>query len=346
MLEGLKIRNFRGFNTLKIEQLSRINLFAGKNNSGKTTLLEAIFLLAGGGNTQLAINTNVIRGLEPGAPLIDPFWKQFFYNLDMRSHIEIKAFGKSPFQSTLRISSERQLTTELPLKGMDGISAENLFNEGNLTFMFTGPSHQTVTSHISRKEQGVVGKHPALNPSFPAIILLSRSRNTQEDAMRLGQLRRQKKGNLLKKALQVLEPKLQSIEDNTSSGTPMIWGDIGLSELVPLSAMGEGMTQIARIVLGIASAPKGVVLVDEIENGIHHSVLPDFWRAIDEASRQFHTQIFATTHSFECVIAAHKSLSKDWFSLHRLEIGSEMSSCVTYEPDEIDAAIQHNLEVR
>ena len=88
----------------------------------------------------------------------------------------------------------------------------------------------------------------------------------------------------------------------------MIWGDIGLPELVPLPAMGEGMTQIAWLVLAIASMPDGVVLVDEIENGIHHSVLPDVWRAIDEAAKQFHTQIFATTHSFECVMAAHESL--------------------------------------
>ena len=346
MLKGLQVRNFRGFKALKIEQLSGINLIAGKNNSGKTSLLEAIFLLCGAGNVQLAINTNVIRAVEPGAPLNDPYWKQLFYDLDMRSHIEIKAYDKSRVQSTLKITSERQPITEASLKRTNGISAANLFDEGYLAFQFTGPSSQTVKCHIRRKEQGFEIKPPSSNPLFRAIILLSRNRNTREDAMRLGQLRRRKQGSLLLKALQVIEPRLQSIEDNTSSGTPMIWGDIGLSELVPLEAMGEGMTQIARIVLGIASAADGVVLVDEVENGIYHSVLPDFWRAIDEAAKQFHTQVFATTHSFECVIAAHESLSKDRFRLHRLEIAEEMSRCVTYEPDAIDAAIRHGLEVR
>ena len=126
----------------------------------------------------------------------------------------------------------------------------------------------------------------------------------------------------------------------------MIWGDIGLSELVPLSAMGEGMTQIARLVLAIASVPDGVVLVDEVENGIHHSVLPDVWRAIDEAAKQFHTQIFATTHSFECIEAAHQALGSDGFLLHRLEVSDAENRCVTYEPNAIDAALRHNLEVR
>ena len=65
MLKHLQIRNFRVFNELKIDRLSRINLIAGRNNSGKTSLLEAIFLLSGAGNAQMAINQNVIRGLAP-----------------------------------------------------------------------------------------------------------------------------------------------------------------------------------------------------------------------------------------------------------------------------------------
>ena len=66
MLKRLQIRNFRGFNALEIDQLSGINLIAGKNNSGKTSLLEALFLLSSAGNAQIAVNTNVIRGIEPG----------------------------------------------------------------------------------------------------------------------------------------------------------------------------------------------------------------------------------------------------------------------------------------
>ena len=151
---------------------------------------------------------------------------------------------------------------------------------------------------------------------------------------------------MLLKALQVVEPRLQSIEDNSSSGIPLIWGDIGLSELVPLSVMGEGMTQIARIILAIATAPDGVVLVDEVENGIHHSVLPDVWRVIDEAAKQSRTQIFATTHSFECIEAAHQALGSNGFLLHRLEVSDVESSCVTFKPNGISAAIRHGLEVR
>lgn len=346
MLKRLQIRNFRGFNALEIDQLSGINLIAGKNNSGKTSLLEAMFLLAGGGNAQMATNTNVIRGIEPDTPLKDTFWKQLFHNLDMERSIEIEGEHTSRGQLVLKITSERQPTAEISLDRAEEISATNLFDERSLIFQYSDSINKKIKSHIRIKEQELEVKQPDTSIPLPATILLPRTRYPREDAMQLGQLRRQKKGDLLLKALQVIESKLQSIEDNSSSGTPLIWGDIGLSELVPLSAMGEGMTQIARIVLLLTSVPDGVILIDEVENGIHHSVLPDVWRAIDEAAKQFHTQIFATTHSFECIEAAHDALGPDGFLLHRLETSDAENRCVTFKPNGISAALRHNLEVR
>ena len=264
----------------------------------------------------------------------------------MGRSIEITARGSSRAQFTLKITSERQPTTEIPLDRANGTSITNILDERMLAFEYTGPSAKSVKSQIRMKGQSFEVDQPSTSPPYQAIILLSRNRNIHEDAVRLGRLRQKKQGEMLLKALRVFEPRLLSIEDNASSGTPMIWGDIGWSELVPLSVMGEGMTQIARLVLGIASVPDGVVVVDEPENGIHHSVLPDVWRVINEAAKQYRTQIFATTHSLECVMAVHDSLSKDRFRLHRLEISEIASRCVTYEPESIDSAIRHNLEVR
>ena len=110
--------------------------------------------------------------------------------------------------------------------------------------------------------------------------------------------------------------------------------------------MGEGMSRLARLVLGISAAPNGVVLIDEVENGIHHSELPKVWRVIDTAARQLSTQIFATTHSLECVRAAHESLAEDDFRLHRLEANDDGNRCVTYDPETIAAALEFNLEIR
>jgi len=87
-------------------------------------------------------------------------------------------------------------------------------------------------------------------------------------------------------------------------------------------------------------------MVDELENGLHHSVLPRVWLVLNEAAKQFNTQIFATTHSFECVRAAHNSLAGEDFRLHRLEESDDGNRCITYDPETIAAALEFNLEVR
>lgn len=359
MLKRLEIRNFRTFKALKIDRLSRLNLIAGSNNAGKTSLLEAIFLLSGAGNAQMAINAHVIRGLAPGIrgasvagetpwqqPVDEPSWKQLFSGLDMSKPIEIEGCHTSHGRLALEIASKRSHIADLPLDRTGGLSMTNLLDERSLTFRYRGPKDEKIKNHIRVKERGFEIEQATTHVPFPATILLSRVRNIQEDAMRLGMLRKQKRGDMVLKALQVVEPKLQSIEDNSASGVPMIWGDIGLSELVPLPVMGEGMTQMARLILAISSVPDGVVLVDEIENGLHHSALSDVWRVIDEATGQFRTQVFATTHSFECIEAAHHALGPAGFRLHRLEVSDSENRCVTYSPESMDATIRHGFEVR
>ena len=347
MLKRMKIQNFRGFNELIIDDLTGINLIAGKNNAGKTSLLEAVFLLGGAGNAQLALNSNIIRSTDgSGIQEGDPLWKHLFFELDLSTSIEIEGEDITKNRMKLEVTSDREENTEIPYDRSEEISVLDNYNEHSLSFQFTSPDKKSTISQITRKSSGIEVKQPNVTIPFPMIILLSRVRNSREDATRLGNLRRRKQGDLLLKALQVIEPRLRSIEDNSSSGVPMIWGDVGLSELVPLSVMGEGMSHIARLVLAIASAPSGVVLIDEFENGLHHTILRDVWRVVDEAAVQFETQIFATTHSRECVVAAQNSLEQERFRLLRLESLDNSTRCVTYDPESIEAAVRHGLEVR
>lgn len=348
MLTQLKIRNFRGFQDLTMDSLKAINLIAGENNTGKTSLLEAVFLLAGGGDSRMMLNSNVIRGLEPGnteGESVKIFWKHLFFGLNMEQSIEIQ--GNHPKQGplALKITPDRQSTTNLD--SAERISATNQMDNISLVLQFQCNGKLSECRISRRKESGFEAQHPLVR-QFTAAILLPQKRTDHEDANRLGKLRQKKQGDVVLEALQIIESKLKSIEENSSSGTNLIWGDIGLSELVPLAAMGEGMNRIARIVLMIASTPKGsVVLVDEIENGLHHSILPDVWRYIDKVAQKFDTQIIATTHSYECIEAAHGSLDAERFSLHRLENTPEKTNrCVTIKPNGIRSLIRHNLEVR
>jgi len=112
------------------------------------------------------------------------------------------------------------------------------------------------------------------------------------------------------------------------------------------SGTGTAQTELEAFWKPISSTPNGVVLIDEIENGLHHSILPKVWKVVDTAAKQFNAQIFATTHSFECVEAAHEALGADSFLLHRLEVSATENRCVTYESAAIAATLKHDLEFR
>ena len=305
MFKNLKISNFRGLKDLSMGDANRINLIAGRNNVGKTTLLESIYLLSGWGNPGLVPNVNLFRGLAPAVgpaeALRNFWWKPLFSTLDIDKTVEMSGDFEGLGKLTLKIALSQAKTTEVLLDHPELMPITGAADRNTLEFQFTDASGHSLKGNIRATDQGLQVEQPNVAPKFPAMFLSSRAANFQEDAIRLGQLRVEKQGDFVVEALQKIEPSLRSVEASTAGGSPMIWGDVGLEELVPLPVMGEGMTRIARLVLAIATAAGGVVLVDEIENGLHHAVMPKVWRTVGHAATRFNTQLFATTHSFECV---------------------------------------------
>lgn len=349
MLERLRVRNFRGLNDVTVDKLSRINLVTGRNNAGKTTLIEAILLLVGAANARMAFNSHVIRGFRQGVPprwVADTYWKPLFSRLDTNRVPEISGFHAAVGDMKLTIQWERLSKEEISRDGIKDALATGSPEKRSLKFVYEDPNVGKIESEAHETTDKIDVDQSDRYVPFKVEILQPGEGNVNEDAVALGQLRMQKRGELILDALRVVEPELESIEDNSSSGAPMICVDIGLPELAPLPVMGAGMTHVARIVLAAATATGGVVLVDEIENGLHHSVLPDVWRMIAKAAEQFKVQVFATTHSFECVEAAHEALGPKGFRLHRLEVVDDTTRCVTYDADAVDGAIRHNMEVR
>lgn len=347
MFEYLRIKNLRLFDDIQIKGLRRINLLGGRNNSGKTTVLEALFLLSGRGNPELVVRINTFRGVTEvkGSPAVVPetYWKPLFSDLDMHQRIEISGKYTRKGVLVLAISTERGDVIELPGLHADG----ELSEPWALRLSYGRGGKVRAEGRLRMTRDGLQLETPTTAVPFGAVFVSSRSGSLREDAVRLGRLRARKQGNLLTKVLQIVEPRLRSVEDLSASGVPMIWGDIGLSELAPLAAMGEGMTRVARIVLAISNVPGGIVLVDEVENGIHHSIMNKVWAVVADAARQFDTQIFATTHSFECFRAAHDALSTDEWRYHRLDRTEDgPSHCVTFETEDVEAAVRHDLEVR
>ena len=104
----------------------------------------------------------------------------------------------------------------------------------------------------------------------------------------------------------ILKVRVIPFENNRSQ----IMFDFGLSEMVPMSQVGQGLHRLLTIFSEILSGEVNFCIIDEIENGIHHSMLEQIWTGIAAAAESLDIQIFATTHSRECIEAAHAAFSK------------------------------------
>lgn len=360
MLHSFTIENFRCFQNFTIKPLERINLIAGKNNVGKTALIEGMFLFAGATNPQLAMSINVFRGIEAfelkPELLTETPWNSLFLNFDENKMITLSGIdvnGKSKKERRLNMKIVRKESELVMKRAPDRVQEGFILSEltgKTLELKYTDESNKVVKSKLIIEGNRIrVDTSPVPVP-YNAIFLAARTRiNTAEDAQRFSNIRIVGQQEILLDILKLIEPKLNQLTIEVSAGVPMIFGDIGIDRLLPLPIMGDGMVRVCSLVLAIANSQNGIVFIDEIENGIHHSIMDKIWTGIAEAARRFNTQVVATTHSRECIVSAHSAFNKSEkydFLLHRLERGNGQIGAKTYDRETLEAAIETGFEVR
>ena len=360
MFKSIAIKNFRCFKDFSIDSLNKVNLITGKNSVGKTALLEAIFLLIGVGNLGLIGKIGHFRGIRETKGdvrlILELLWTLLFYKLRIDKKINISGtlFEGKSYKIELSLTPVNDQKLDLEKSGSESeiqLRSTDLSNKV-LNLVYTDPSgNESIFEMKVVKGELVVGPVPS-PPSFPGYFLSAqRSIIVEEDTAIFGRLVKSKKSYItdLLNALKFVEPRLENLASIQSGSGPMIYGDIGLDQMLPLSLMGDGMLRLVSILLRIADASGGIVLLDEIENGIHYSILNDVWQAIGKAASIFKTQVFATTHSYDCIIAAHHAFEKSEtydFRLHRLDRINEQVDVVTYNRETLTNAIKADFEVR
>lgn len=354
MYKQIRIRNFRCFEDLTVSSLSRVNLIAGRNNVGKTALLEAIFLLVGPNNPELAGRLNIFRGLQQMATASDAeeVWGWLFRDRNLAGLIELEG-------ST---SDEQRVQLRLRLDGTEtGPLSERTVREPQVTEQLTtgAVAHRLMLEFKDSqgregtswewREQGATQVEVArVGPIAAGTYIPSRlSVPSAQFFSRVEEVGGQAE---VVETLKILDPRLVRLALLVPAGIPTVYADIGLGRLIPINMLGDGMGRLLGLILAIANARQGVVLVDEIENGLHYSVLHEVWRAIAAAARRFDVQVFATTHSWECIRAAQQAFTTGErydFSLHRLERGEDGEvRALAFDRESLDVAIAAELEVR
>jgi len=153
-------------------------------------------------------------------------------------------------------------------------------------------------------------------------------------------------------ALRIIEPRLERIAflgDDRRYMQSILLKLSDSEQRLPIGSAGDGLKRLLALALHLIPAQGGCLLVDEIDTGLHYSVMADMWRLVIETAGRLDVQVFATTHSLDCVLALawvreKLSVGPSDVALHRIEKGLERT--IAYTPDEIVTAARHNLELR
>lgn len=269
MISDIKISNFRGIGDLELTGLKRVNLIIGGNNVGKTSLLEAIVAGAAPGVVKL------LPGLfrANSGKVAKRYFKWLLRDRESLSVIKIDGPGR---RIELAMTSVASL---VPKPGDDDVQ-----EHGGIRFWHQGKKSYFKTRVVSvqhRAEDSIIS-------NFADAV------RSPENEKRMESL------------LNKLDPRIKSARLDLIDQDQVISLDVGLSERVPLSQLGQGTYRVMSMLADIMGSKPDLFLIDEIENGIHYTALPKIWRALAEIAEALDVQIFATTHSKECLAAAER----------------------------------------
>jgi ABC-type branched-subunit amino acid transport system ATPase component len=351
MCETIRIKNLRAITDLEVSNLGQVNLFVGQNSCGKTTFLEGVFFLIGATNPQLPLTANVLRNLPFFSKLL---WVTYFHNMDPGVPIEVagRAFDSGKEESLIirpLVRKEQALepvAADVSSREYEISSSEAApeLNGLELEYAESGDPTETTTSTVVLKNGQLVTegvKEPRLkgyfiSPSPPSDL------NNRFDGVQ------QKKR--VREVLSLLSEIEHNMSDLRLNRAGILMADVGLPDLFPANLLGGGIGKFLAIALAMLDFQDGIVLIDEIENGLHHSAQQKLWEAILNWARKLNVQVFATTHSYECLTAfissAGASLFEREVKLYRIERKEETFRAVEYSKKMLAESLESGWEVR
>ena len=352
MISRIKIENFKLFQNFELKDLRRINLISGRNNVGKSTVLEALFLYMDHSSFESFSKLNGFRGATgTGATSM---WEPLFYNMDPNNPIRIQvAEGKQ----IGKLQYERD-NNYLP-NGLSGVPDDVLAqfrsatkNSYALRYEYRQGNYKE-TGHYSISPNGILrdvgtslpgNEIQTMMPTQFINALFARDFNTLINGV--GKLELTGEKPALIHALQQMDPNIEDIVTLSVQGVTQLYVRV-LGKLMPLQYAGDGILKLLSIIIAILERKDGLVLIDEIETGFHYSMYGKLWRMIDHISAQSNCQVFAVTHSYELITAVKDNFAdKDSFAYYRIGMSKKGTLSYRYNYDLLESALTSELEVR
>lgn len=358
MFRTLSIKNFRGIQELKIDNLNQINIFVGENGTGKTTVLDAIYPTINPNNPGLHFKTNFWRGIDE-AFNNQSFWQAFFYNFTEQNTIKISLNNKNKNRS-LEILPKYITPLIMPNKGNEDKEEKNEYLKSNI------PGEEKLLG-LEVKFQIDKKKYKSKIEQGPQGIKITGDKKYQEDlqgnylnnstfldkssiAIKLSYVLKQKRKEEVLSLLQKFKSSIVDIALDDKRN--ILIDDKDFSEMVYANIYGDGLMRALHITCTVLADLADIVLIDEIENGLHIKSQSYVWKSVlNFLETQKETQLFATTHSYDIVKylneAAKKENKENLVSVFRLTRDKQGKiKFKNYSTDELEYALMEHDEIR
>ena len=364
MIKNIEIKNFRCFDHLKVFGFERVNLISGKNNAGKTALLEAIFLNSAPRPDTIFLLRQVRREQASfSKALPERTWINFFFQQNKSDKIliesvldnnelkvveisideSLKNFGDGDYQdSDHEEDDEKEMMINLFSGSESSVSVIHLKTKASNEESFETQIVSSTKGLISKDIKVPDSKNVSFIPSF--LRVSNRDLTSEFDKARLSE----RDGEVLK-AFKSIDDSITEVE-SFSIGEPTIYLKREGKGRLPLSLFGDAINRIADIILKLVNNENSILLIDEIENGIHHSNQVYFWNVLYKLANDLNVQIFATTHSLEMTQAFIKAGQEHQNQAAHFELVRQAKTnkivAIKRDLDTLDYGISHNEEVR
>ncbi len=374
MLSSFQIDNFRLFQHLEVRRLSRVNLVVGRNNAGKSTFLEALELYASNASANVLLDLvesrqetwfseaqphsqdflgNPIRHLFFGHQL--PGIGESGISLGEVNSYELLHIGAAAYQNKSDDEGTMRRIRVPDSKIDDEVSNVEFFlvaEEGEKSRRLFRLDRDV--RDIRRTTRVLYGRQ---EPEFKYIWQLVSTDNMPNrklaalwDLTSLTNLESE-----IIAALGLIDDRVSGVAfvEDISKGRsndnriPLVKIK-GIDEPLPLKSMGDGITRLFHIIVALVNARNGLLLIDEFENGLHWSVQPKIWDIVFQLSERLNVQVFATTHSRDCLESFDNAWNKypELGTFFRLDSRDGLIRATEYTSEILTDAVDMDVEVR
>lgn len=373
MFKRVSLSGFRCFDQFSVDDLGRVNLLVGENGAGKTSLLEGIRLLGARGNPLALLASAMERGeyerdeSEDGSDERTAALHFAFHGRQAEAQVRFQIDGWDEDATQSSVSAEvfdaSHYDPEAPMLGAASSTGDmqfhGMFPEWAIRLAVLGSSgHVEVPINWSpsvARRLKLVGPRFGVRARGEVPVFLRA--NGVDDAV-LGRLWdgvvATPEKDMVVESLRHLEPKIRDIDLRSDTRLPfrsrvVVRIDNGKPSSAPLGSFGEGVTWLFALALGTASTVNKLLLVDDIDAGLHHRAMTQMWTMVIDTARARDMQVFATTHSIDCLSALRRACVAEpgrAAEVRVIRVVKGGSTGITFTAKELDTAIEGEVEVR